>query len=346
MPWIPRTAEQYAHPMAVKLYTPVETPGVRGLLVRLGVLLALLLVAVVIVYIEGGLVDSHTGETPEFLDCIYFVLVTVTTVGYGDIVPVETTSRLTDAFVLTPIRFFVIFIFFGTAYQLVLQRFREEYRMKRAVDRLDHHIIVCGFGNTGRVAAQELLLQGTPPHQIVALDTDEAALAEAANLGLVAIHGDPTREQVLNSVAIDRAAHVLICPGRDDTAVLAALTTRALNPGVNVIAMCLEEENVKVLRSGGVHTIISRASAGGNLMAAATRRAHLVETMQDILSVGGALKLDERPVAPSEVGKHPADIEDVAVLRIYRAGRHYNVSDLPALEDGDTIIFVAASPEP
>ena len=81
-------------------------------------------------------------------------------------------------------------------------------------------------------------------------------------------------------------------------------------------------------------------------MAAATRRAHLVETMQDILSVGGALQLDERPVAPSEVGKHPTDLGDVAVLRVYRGGRHYNVSDLPALEDGDTIIFVAASREP
>ena len=81
-------------------------------------------------------------------------------------------------------------------------------------------------------------------------------------------------------------------------------------------------------------------------MAAATRRAHLVETMEDILSVCGALQLDERPVAPSEVGKHPTDFEDVAVLRVYRGGRHYNVSDLPGLEDGDTIIFVAPSREP
>jgi len=329
--------------MAVRLYTPAEPPRLRGLLIRIGALFALLFAVAVLVYWEGGLIDSHTDAPPRFLDCLYFVLVTVTTVGYGDIVPVQTASRLTDAFVINAVRLFFIYIFIGTAYQLVFKRFREDYRMKRAVDRLDNHVIVCGFGNTGRVAAQELLLQGTPPEQIVALDTDEAALAEAVELGLVAIHGDPARENDLKAVAIERAAHVLICPGRDDTAVLIALTARSLNSGVDLIAMCLEGENVKALRTSGVGTVISRAAAGGNLMAAATRRAHLVETMQDVLSLGGSLKLDERPVAPHEVGKDPTHLKDVAVLRVYRGERHYNVADLPTLQNGDTVILVAPS---
>ncbi|NIA13084.1 MAG: potassium transporter TrkA [Nitrospiraceae bacterium] len=328
--------------MAGKLYTPVEPPTVRGLALRFGAVVAVLMVLVLVVHVEGGLVDMHTGERPNLLGCLYFVLVTVTTVGYGDIVPVGTMSRLTDAFLLTPVRFLVIFTFVGTAYQVIIQRFREEYRMKRAVEKLQDHVLVCGFGNTGRVAAQELLLQGTPADQIVVLDTNELVLADAAEMGLLAIQGDPSREHVLQSVAIDRAAYVLICPGRDDTAVLIALTAQTLNPNARLIAMCLEEENVKVLQRVGADTIISRAAAGGNLMAAATRRAHLVETMQDMLTVGGALKLDERPVTHHEVGKHPGDIPGVAVLRIYRDGRHHNVSDLPRLRKGDTIVFVTA----
>lgn len=328
--------------MAGKLYMPVKAPTVPNLALRFGVVLAALMVLTVIVHLEGGLVDKDTGERPSLFGCLYFVVVTVTTVGYGDIVPVGTMSRLTDIVLLTPVRLLVIFTFVGTAYQVIIQRFREEYRMKRAVEKLHDHVLVCGFGNTGRVAAQELLLQGTPADQIVVLDTDESVLADAADLGLIAIHGDPSREHVLQSVAIERAAYVLICPGRDDTAVLIALTAQTLNANVRLIAMCLEEENVKVLQRAGADTIISRASAGGNLMAAATRRAHIVETMQDMLTVGGALKLDERPVAHHEVGKHPGDIPGVAVLRIYRDGRHHNVSDLPRLREGDTLVFVTA----
>jgi len=317
------------------------------LLLRFAGLLFLVFCVVIIVYIEGGLIDTRTNTTPGFLDCIYFVLVTVTTVGYGDIVPVGTTSRLTDAFLLTPIRFIVIFTFVGTAYQLVIKRFQEEYLMKRAVSNLNNHILICGFGNTGRIAAAELILQGTPPQQIVALDTNETALAEADALDVIAVIGDATREGVLKSVAVDRAAHVLICPGRDDTAVLTALTVHNLSPDARIIAICLEQENEKLLRSSGAHTIISRASAGGDLMAAATRRVHLVETMEDILTVGGALQLDERPARSDEVDKQPSELKNMAILRICRNGRYYDVSNLPPIESGDILIFVKSrKPQP
>jgi len=331
--------------MSGKLYTKVRLPGFYDLAIRLGVVAGLLFAATLIVYLEGGLVDSRTGGRPGFLDCVYFALVTVTTVGYGDIVPVESHSRLIDAFLLTPIRFVVIFVFVGTAYQLSIKRFQEEYRMKRAVEKLEGHVIVCGFGATGRAAVQELLLQGRSPDQIVVLATSEVSLQEAAELGVVAIMGDATHENVLKSVAIGKAAHVLICPGRDDTAVLVALTAHDLNPEARLIAMCHEQENARLLERSGAHVIVSPSTAGGNLMAAGTRRQHLVETMQDVLSIGGELRLDERQVAPEEAGKSPADLEGLAVLRVYRGDRFYNVSELPALEAGDTIVYIAGRHE-
>ncbi len=330
--------------MAGKLYTPVRLPGVHTLLLRLTLVILLLCVTVLGLYWEGGLIDKETGRPARFLDCVYFTFVTITTVGYGDIVPVGTGPRLADAFLLTPVRFIVIFMFFGTAYQLIIKRFQEDYRMKRAVDKLHDHVIVCGYGATGRAAIQELLLQGTPADQIVVLATSEASLKDAADLGVVSVSGDAAHESVLKSVAIDRVAHVLICPGRDDTAVLIALTVRDLNPQAQVIAMCHEAENVKLLERSGANVIISPAAAGGNLMAAATRQAHshLVETMQDILSVGGALQLDERAVRPEEIGKRPGEIQGAAVMRVYRDGDYFDVPDLPMLKEGDTIVFVAS----
>lgn len=333
--------------MAGKLYTPQRLPGPVNLAFRLGFILALVAVAVLALYLEGdGLVDTYTGKPPGLVDCFYFAVITITTVGYGDIVPVTTQARVIDALFLTPIRFIVLFTFLGTAYQLTIRRFREDYRMKRAVKKLKQHVIVCGYGATGRAAVQELLLQGTPKDQIVVLDNSEEVIAEAGEVGIVAVEGDATRESVLKSVAIERAAYLIICPGRDDTAVLTALTAHDLNADAKLIATCRQQENVKLLQRSGADTIVSPAFAGGNLLAAATRRKHLVETMQEVLTVGGALKLDERVVEVHEVGKHPSELEGLAVVRVYRDDHHYNVADLPKLRMNDTIVFVAAAELP
>ncbi len=329
--------------MAVKLYTPQRLPGLPSLLVRIGIVFALLAVSTLIVYFEGGLVDAQTGEHPHFLDCIYFVLITITTVGYGDIVPVETFSRLVDALVLTPIRFIILMIFLGTAYQLTIKRFQEDYRMKRAVKKLKEHIIVCGYGATGQSAVAELLLHGTPPEQIVVVDVDERTLGVASALNIVAIQGDATREDTLNSIAIQRAEHVLVCIGRDDTAVLVVLTAQALNPDCRITATCRQQENAKHLQRSGAHSIISPSATGGTLMAAATRQAHLVETMLDILSVGGALQLGERAVQPDETGKKPSALEGITVLRVYRGNHVLDPARLDKLAQDDILVFAASA---
>jgi len=329
--------------MAIKLHTRKTEPGLREVGVRVLIVVGVILGVTLVFYVEGGLKDSHTGLHPGFWDCFYFAMVTITTVGYGDIVPVDTQSRLFDAVVMTPARFIVILTVFGTAYQIALRRFQEGYRMKRAIGKLNSHIIVCGYGATGRAVLRELLLQGTAPEQVVVLDLDPERLDEASESGVVCVAGDATREHTLQSVAIDRAADVLVCPGRDDTAALITMTVRALNPGARVVVLCQESENAKLLERGGANHIVNPAYAGGTLMAAATRREHLADTMEDILSVGGSLKMDERPVRPEEVGAAPAALPGVVVVRVYRGGRHFDVADLPTLTQDDVLVFLAST---
>ncbi len=328
--------------MGGRLYTPITPPNLRQLGNRLVLVVALIFSVTLVVYFEGGLEDSLTGEHPGFLDCLYFTMVTITTVGYGDIVPVYTMSRLVDALLLTPIRFIIIFTIFGTAYEIALKRFREDYRMHRITSKLAGHTVICGFGPTSEAAVHELMLQGTAPDQIVVLATNEESLKEAAAIGVVAIAGDATQEQVLKSAAIARAAHVLIAPGRDDTAVLMALTVRDMNPAAQVIVLCEQDENARLIKRSGAHVIINPATAGGTLMAAATRQRHLVDTMQDILSVGGAMSIKERMAREDEVGKPPQQLAGMAVLRVYREGKHFDIAALPTIEAGDVLVYVAA----
>ena len=327
--------------MRGKLYSPPHLPGSKSLLLRVGIVVALFIVVVFLMYFEGGLIDSKTGEPPGFLDSLYFTMVTITTVGYGDIVPHSTFARMTDTFILAPMRFIVLFVFVGIAYNVAFRRLQEDYRMSRAVNQLKDHTIVCGYGETGRAALTELLNQGADPKQIVVAEMDEGALEEASQRGVVTIQGDATKEEMLKSLAIERAKHVLICPGRDDTAVLITLTVSDLNPRAQLIVMCHELENIRLIERSGADTIVSPSFAGGNMMAASTRRPHIVDTMKNLLSISGSLHMDERIVRPDEVGKRPNDLDGISVIRLYRSGARFEVSNFPLLEEDDVIVFVA-----
>jgi len=164
--------------MAGKLYNPPEATTVRSLAIRAAFVSGMIATTVAVLWLERAqLVDHNTGEPPNLTSVIYFAMVTVTTVGYGDIVPVTTFARMVDTFFLVPIRFIILFTFVGTTYQVVLRRFQEEYRMKRKTEQLTDHIVVCGYGATGRAVVKELLLQGVAQEQIVAVDMREESFA-------------------------------------------------------------------------------------------------------------------------------------------------------------------------
>jgi voltage-gated potassium channel len=155
-------------------------------------LLVFLAVVAVLWLDRAGLKDHHDGHI-SFGDVIYFTFVTITTVGYGDIVPFTDRARMIDALFVTPARLIFIMIFVGTAYELVIQRWVESFRMERLQANLRDHVVICGFGASGQMAARELLARGTPPAHIVVIDVADGPLEDAADLGLTGLRGDASR---------------------------------------------------------------------------------------------------------------------------------------------------------
>ncbi len=325
------------------LITPHSASPARMLLHRLALAIALFFLAFCLLWWDrDGLRDQLDGQV-SFTDVVYFTMITVTTVGYGDIVPVSTRARLVDALVVTPIRLGIWFLFLGTAYQLIIRHYMEGYRMATLQARLDRHIIICGFGHSGLAAARELLARNVEASRIVAIDNHVDRVRLAGNLGIAAFQGDATQETVLREAVIERAKAVIIAAGRDDTSALALLTCRHLNPRIRIIVSAKDEENVKLFRQGTADAIVSPATFGGYILAAAVDHGHMVQYLDDLLTAEGSVRLVERPVRPDEIGKAPADLKPDIVLRLYRKSEMLSFLELDragSLKAGDVMVLM------
>ncbi len=324
-----------------QLFIGGEATVRRTLLVRASIVLLLFVTVVLIFWIDRtGLKDALDGEI-SFLDVLYFSMVTITTVGYGDIVPVTTPARLIDAILVTPIRLFIWLIFLGTAYQLVLQRFIEDLRMQRIQARLQDHVVICGFGHSGRSAAREIVNRGTRPDSVLVIDRATTALEDAAELGHVGLLGDAAHEEILRKARIGNAKAVLVCTGRDDTAVLVVLTVRHCWPDVRIVAMVQEEENEKLIRHSGANATVLPSRIGGILVADSITTSDLTAYVLDLITVGGRVTLVEREATAGDLGKHPREIHEGLVLRVHRGEQVFGFWDQAVrVQSGDRLILI------
>ena len=330
------------------LRLPEDSP-VPALLRRIGLAAALIvIVAVVLWWDRDGLRDNAHPEQPlNFVGVFYFTVVSLTTVGYGDITPVTDEARLINAVLLTPIRVFLWALFLGTAYELTLLRlrFQEDRQMKDLRERLNDHVIVCGYGVKGRAIVDELLAHGQPRDQIVAIDTSEEAVAAAARDGLVALRGDASRESLLRAAAVEKATAVMAAPNRDDACVLMCLTVRNLAPSVQIIASAREEENVKLLYGAGADLVVTPSVSGGRLMAAAVRQRAVPHVLEDILAFGHGLAMAERIVQPEEAGLRVGELpglDGVLILGVLRGREHVSFQHLATLRlaSEDAVVYL------
>jgi voltage-gated potassium channel len=290
------------------------------LALRAGLVLLLLAAVFTVFLLDRSGLKDNVDDHVSVIDVLYFTMITVTTVGYGDIIPVSDQARLIDAFFVTPVRIFVWFIFLGTAYQLIIQRLIEEWRMTRLQRDLQDHVVLCGYGDSGSIAAGELLLRGWAPEQVVVIDTDRDEVARAAEKGFIGLHGNASSEELLHVAGVPRAHAVIVSVGRDDTTVLVVLTVREVARRVRVIARVLEQENVKLVRASGADVIVSPPRFGGYLMADAVDSQGTVDFVSELLSFRGDYQLQEREARAGEIGRVARDLEESLVVEVRRGG--------------------------
>ena len=321
----------------------VNLPWYADLGLRLGAAFALIGIVVFIHWLDrDGLQDSYDNHV-SLLDLFYFTMISITTTGFGDIAPVTEAARFKEAVIVTPIRFLVFFIFVGTAYNFIIKRSWEKWRMARIQEKLTDHVVVLGFGVSGSQSVEELIQRGTDANKIVVVDPSEERLIAAEKLGVAVLPGDASRDDTLRAVRIETASSVLVSAGRDDTSILIVLTVRHLAPKVPISVVVRAEDNELLARQAGANNVINPVRFTGLLLAGSAQGAHIADYLADLASVSGRVQLVEREVGEDECGKSITDLTSGGRgLRIYRNGRAigYWEEECQSLQKGDVVVEI------
>lgn len=199
---------------------------------------------------------EYGGQIHSFLDGVYWALVTLSTVGYGDITPHTTEGRVVTL-VLIMFGVGVIAFFTSIIVSAFNARLPEVYdqRVFAEIERRPGHVIICGFGRVGETLAQHL---AEDHDHFVIVDPDAGRIARAKRLGFLAVQGAVESIELLKSLGVERGARLVMCLTGDDVVnVYVTLTARQLNPGIEIISRANLEASVSKLKQAGAnHTLL------------------------------------------------------------------------------------------
>jgi voltage-gated potassium channel len=314
---------------------------IRVITRRVAIALVVLFGAAVIVYLDRNGYRDVRGQPLTFLDSLYYAAVSLSTTGYGDITALSETSRLINIVVMTPLRIAFLAVLVGTTLEVLSERSRQAWKIQRWRNRVRNHTIVIGYGTKGKRAVAARVSDEDAKGEVVVVDTDRSALEHAATAGLVTVHGDATKSDVLRLAGAQHASSIIVATGRDDTAVLVTLTARELAPKAKIVGSIREAENQHLLQQSGADSVVVSSETAGRLLGLATTTPSVVEMIEDLLTPDAGLAIAEREVEQSEVGGSPRHLRDI-VLGVVRDGHLLRIGapEVDAIEATDRLLYI------
>jgi len=170
------------------------------------------------------------------------------------------------------VMFFAIGAMTQTIIQLELGDIFDKRRMRRMIDKLANHYIICGFGRVGRGAAEELLAAGVP---FVVVDQNPERIEQAVKAGMLAMQADSTRDETLRAAGVTRARGLIAALVTDAENLFVILSAKTLNPMLNLAARVAEEEAEQKLRRAGADAVFAPYAMTGHKLAQALLRPHV-----------------------------------------------------------------------
>lgn len=323
----------------------------------LGSIIAFVLVVAVLA------IAAYMAAGWSFSDASYMVLLTIYTVGYGEVHPINTPYLHAVTMGTMILGCTGMILSSGALVQFLtitqLQQIFGVKRVKAEIDKLENHIIVVGFGRTGLTLAKGLRAGGA---KFVVIEQNEKRAAEVRDLGYLCLIGDATSETALQNAGIARARTLATVLPNDAANVFIALSARSLNPGIEIIARGELPSTEGKLLQAGANRVVMPTQIGAERIAELIlfpETARFLRTTEKMAEVERTLRhcgLDLEVVIVPEsgdvTGKSVAEIETLGqgkffVLQVARKDGHHIVSPEQSLKvaGGDGLVIVSRHSE-
>ncbi len=291
-------------------------------------------------------------EHMSVLDAFYMSVITISTVGFGEVKPLSPAGRLfTIGLIVTGVSSAIYL--FSVIGELVIEGSLKEFLGKSAMNRkihnLQEHVIVCGFGRFGRAVVEELTRNTVP---MVVIEADPARQAELEATATLHVVGSALEDSVLEDAGIGSARAIIVATGSDADNVYITLSAREKNPKILIYARGDSDAGLRRLKLAGADQVVAAYQWAGMRIAASILRPSVVDFLQ--LSVPGReseVDLEEIKISPESpaAGKTIAAVErDNPRLRIVALKRNDKTLELiPAadtqIELDDLLVVIGES---
>ena len=246
------------------------------------VVLVLMVTALVIT----GVVGYAYLERWPILDAFYMTVITLATVGFKEVHPMDRPGQLFTIFLITS--GVGVFTYGAATFSRLLvegefKKVFEKRRLKKAMKRLKNHVIVCGFGRLGEKISYDLEEKGVP---FVVVENNPAQISRVQELGYPYVEADTSEETALQEAGIERARALIAVLGSDADNLFLTISARELNPNLHIVARVDDPTATKKLYKAGANKVISPYDTGARMLAHAALKPTVSELIELSTSKG------------------------------------------------------------
>jgi voltage-gated potassium channel len=237
------------------------------------------------------------GNDATYFDCFYMTIITLSTVGYGETIDLtgNTPARVFTIILILVGMSNLIFVLTAITSSVIdgqLNRYIRRKRMKKVIDELNDHLIVCGAGNTGHHIIQELY---NTKKEFVVIEENSDAYEDLQNkyLDIICIHGDATKDETLQEAGIGKAKAIAAVLPYDKDNLFLTITAKQLNPKIRIISKIMNLENKRKLIRAGASSIVPPQFIGALRLVSEMVRPKVVGFLDHMLRDKKNLRIEE-----------------------------------------------------
>ncbi|MGZ7048911.1 MAG: 3H domain-containing protein [Methanobacterium sp.] len=247
--------------MARKIQLPeIDTEKIPSISFSILIYAVLALITLIIYGIIGSFYIMHL----DLVNSLYYTVITIATVGYGDISPITASQKLfTVTLVLGGVGLLAyVFTLTISVVSMSVEEITSGSRMRRRLAATKNHFVLCGYGRVGAAVFRELMKRN---QMAIIIERDKKIVEKELwdEPEVLAIPGDATDESILFDAGINRARGVIITTGDDVDNLFITLTAREIHPEIWIVVRASKRENIKRLYRSGADKVISPETSGG-----------------------------------------------------------------------------------